>query len=141
MPDPLKASVNQGGWRKDSAGLMLPMGGGSSAKIFLQLPKEVQDIATSANTIARGNFAKELWPRLAMLSTIAGPDHVRTKMFIANITAGSMAEGGQASIKALMAMVNMLMPSALPTADGHRQADHNGKRRKEDSDDGRVVHE
>jgi hypothetical protein len=62
-------------------------------------------------------------------------------MFIANITAGSMAEGGQASIKALMAMVNMLMPSALPTADGHRQSDHNGKRRKEDSDDGRVVHE
>src|SRR4030042_1650578 len=113
MGDPLKASTNQSGWRKDSAGLMIPMWCGSSAKIFLQLPKEVQDIATSANTIARGNFAKELWPRLAILSTIAGPDHVRTKMFIANITAGSMAEGGQASIKALMAMVNMLMPSAL----------------------------
>jgi hypothetical protein len=141
MGDPLKASVNQSGWRKDSAGLMLPMGGGSSAKIFLQLPKEVQDIATSANTIARGNFAKELWPRLAMLSTIAGPDHVRTKMFIANITAGSMAEGGQASIKALMAMVNMLMPSALPTANGHHQMDHKVKKRNEDNDNGRVVNE
>lgn len=145
MPgDPLKASVNpgtQGGWRKDSAGLMLPMGGGSSAKIFMQLPKEVLDIATSANTIARGNFAKELWPRLAMLSTIAGPDHMRTRMFIANITAGSMAEGGQASTKALMAMVNMLMPSALPRADGHHQQDSSGKKRKEDSDDGRVIHE
>src|SRR5512136_977036 len=109
MGDPLKASVNQSGWRKDSAGLMLPMGSGSSAKIFMQLPKEIQEIATSANTLARGNFAKELWPRLAMLLTIA-PNHQGTQVFVANITAGSMAEGGQASIKALMAMVQMLMP-------------------------------
>lgn len=145
MPgDPLKASVNpgtQGGWRKDSAGLMLPMGGGSSAKIFMQLPKEVLDLATSANTIARGNFAKELWPRLALLSTIAGPGHLRTRMFIANITAGSMAEGGQGSTKALMAMVNMLMPSALPRADGHHQIDHGGKKGKDDGDDSRVIHD
>lgn len=98
MGDPLKASVNQSGWRKDSAGLMLPMGGGSSAKIFLQLPKEAQEIATSASTIARGNFAKELWPRLAMLLTIA-PNHRGTQIFVTNITAGSMAEGGRPALK------------------------------------------
>lgn len=119
MPDPLKASA-QGNWRKDSAGLLMPMGGSSSAKLLIQLPKEIQDIATSANTLARGKFSKELWPKLAMLSTIAGPEHIRTKMFIANITAGSMAEGGQASTNFLQGIVNMLVPSALPRADGYR---------------------
>lgn len=135
MPDPLKASTSQqGNWRKDNAGLLMPMGGSSSAKLLIQLPKEVQDIATSANTLARGKFSKELWPKLAMLSTIAGPDHTKTKMFIANITAGSMAEGGQASTNFLQGIVNMLVPSALPRADGYHPPGKNGGRAKRRDD-------
>ncbi len=141
MPDPLKASTSQqGNWRKDSAGLLMPMGGSSSAKLLIQLPKEVQDIATSANTLARGKFSKELWPKLAMLSTIAGPDHIKTKMFIANITAGSMAEGGQASTNFLQGIVNMLVPSALPRADGYHPPGKNGGRiKRRDDQRSKVV--
>ena len=136
MADPLKASIGsqQGNWRKDNAGLMMPIGGSSSAKLLMQLPKEIQDIATSANVLVRGHFRKDLWPKLAMLSTIAGPDHVKTKMFIANITAGSMAEGGQASTNFLQGIVQMLVPSALPRSDGFHPPGKNGdkaKRRKD----------
>lgn len=139
MPDPLKASPS-GNWRKDSAGLLMPMGGSSSAKLLIQLPKEVQDIATSANTLVRGKFSKELWPKLAMLSTLAGPDHVKTKMFIANITAGSMAEGGQASTNFLQGIVNMLVPSALPRADGYHPPGKDGdKAQRRDDQHSRVV--
>ena len=136
MTEPLKASMGgpQGNWRKDSAGLLMPMGGSSSAKLLIQLPKEVQEIATSANTLARGKFSKQLWPKLAMLSTLAGPDHVMTKMFIANITAGSMAEGGQASTNFLQGIVQMLVPSALPRADGYHPGGKNGDKGKRRED-------
>lgn len=124
MPDPLRASVPAGGnpnWRKDNAGVMLPMGGSSSAKMLMELPKEIRGIAAAANTLARGKFSKELWPKLALLSTIAGPDHLKTNQLIANITAGSMAEGGQASINYLQGITGVVVASAVPTADGHQQ--------------------
>jgi len=138
MPDPLKASMNTGGqgrWQKDSAGVMLPMGGGSSAKMLMELPKEVRDIAHMANVLVRGNFKSDLWPDLAMLVSLA-PNHMKTWIFIANITAGSMAEGGMASIKYLQGIVQMLATSALPVAEGHQTTK---ARVKKAGDNGKVA--
>ena len=118
MPQqPINASFGGGGWKRDSAGLMAPVGGSAGEKELLRLPKELETLATSANTLMRGRLAKELWPRLALLSTIAGPDHKRTKAFIANIVAGSMAENGLARTEYLEGVVKMLALSAMPYAD------------------------
>lgn len=123
MPgDPLKASFPQNttGWRKDNAGVMLPMGGSSSAKALMELPKEIRDIALSANIMARGKLSAELWPKLSLLNTLAPSTHLKTRMLTANIIGGSMGEGGQASINFLQGITGMLVPSALPVADGHQ---------------------
>jgi len=117
MPQqPINASFG-GGWRHDSAGLMAPVGGSAGERELLRLPKELENLATSANTLMRGRLARELWPRLALLSTIAGPNHDRTKAFIANIVAGSMAENGLARTEYLEGVVKMLALSAMPYAD------------------------
>lgn len=140
MPDPLKASFPGQGdpnWRKDNAGVMLPLGGSSSAKMLMELPKETRGIAIAANTLARGKFSKELWPKLALLSTIAGPDHEKTNQLIVNITAGSMAEGGQASINYLQGITGMLVSSALPVAEGHPQ--YKKASRNNGKNDGKVT--
>jgi len=92
--------------------MLMPMGGGVSAKELQQLAKEMRDIAPAANTLIRGNFSKDLWPDLAMLNAIA-PRHRLTQVFIASVTAGSMAEDGAAGKKFLMALTNMLAPGML----------------------------
>jgi len=134
MGNPLNASFSGdgGNWRRDNAGLLMPVGSGSGAKELIHLPKDIEAIAASANTLIKGNFTRELWPKLALLSTIAGPDHLRTKMFIANITAGSMAENSQATTNYLQGIVNMLVPSALPTPYGRYQSRGDGQKASKD---------
>ena len=97
---------------RDSSGMMAPVGSASSIKELIQLPKEMRDIALAANTLIRGKFTKELWPDLAMLNAIA-PRHRLTQVFIASVTAGSMAENGQATANFLQGSVNMIVPGAL----------------------------
>jgi hypothetical protein len=92
--------------------MLMPTGSASSAKELMQLPKEMRDIALAANTLIRGNFSSELWPDLALLNAIA-PRHMLTQIFIASVTAGSMAQNGQATTNTLQAMVNMIVPGAL----------------------------
>ncbi len=103
---------------RDSSGMMAPLGSSVSAKELQQLPKEMREIALAANTLIRGNFSKELWPDLSMLNAIA-PRHRLTQVFIASVTAGSMAEGGAASKKFLMGITNMLAPGMLQDNDHH----------------------
>lgn len=124
MTDPINASFG-GGWRRDNAGMMAPVGGSAGEKELLRLPKELENLATLANTIMRGRLSKELWPRLALLSTIAGPNHARTKIFIANIVAGSMAEKGLARNEYLEGLVRMLVPTSMPYAEKYPR-DGNG---------------
>jgi hypothetical protein len=113
MPSqPIRATPGGGGWIRDSSGMMAPVGSASSAKELMQLPKEMREIALAANTLIRGKFTKELWPDLAMLNAIA-PRHRLTQVFIASVTAGSMAENGQATANFLQGIVNMLVPSAM----------------------------
>lgn len=140
MPNnPIRASYGGGGgWMRDSSGMMAPVGGGTSAKMLIQLPKEVQEIAASANTLVRGKFSPELWPKLSLLSTLAGPNHLKTKMFIINVAAGSMAENGQASRNFLMGITNMLVPAAM--VDGKDLYPHEGGKSR-DNHKGKVVEE
>ena len=99
---------------RDSSGMMAPVGSSLSLKEFIQLPKEMREIALAANTLVRGNFSKDLWPDLAMLNAIA-PRHRLTQVFIASVTAGSMAQNGQATTNFLQGSVGMIAPSALST--------------------------
>lgn len=115
---PLRATPGSGNWMRDSSGMMAPVGGGNTAKMLLQLPKQEEQIAAAANTLVRGKFSRELWPCLSLLGTL-GEGHYKTRVFLDNITAGSMAENGQASANFLQGIVQMLAPSAMP-GDGHR---------------------
>jgi len=127
---PIGASFG-GGWRSDNAGMMAPVGGSAGEKELLRLPKELSpELAVSANTLMRGRLARELWPDLALLSTIA-PRHARTKLFIANITAGSMGEDGAARREYLEGLARMLVPSWGPTpAIPSKLRDGNGKKQQ-----------
>jgi len=137
MPtQPIRATPGSGNWMRDSSGMMAPVGGSISAKELQQLPKEMRDITLAANTLIRGNFSKELWPDLAMLNAIA-PRHRLTQIFIASVTAGSMAEGGAASKKFLMGITNMLAPGMLEDDTGRRY----DKRKKRNNRDGKVIDE
>lgn len=102
----------RGRWMRDNLGTQAPLGGSSSAKEFMQLPRDIDKLALATNTLIRGKFTKELWSDLAMLNAIA-PHHKLTQILIASVTAGSMAENGQATTNALQAAVNMLVPGAL----------------------------
>lgn len=108
MQDPLR----KGNWMRDGLGTQSPLGGFTNAKELQQLPSEMQKIALAANTLIRGNFNKDLWPDLAMANALA-PRHRGTQVFLASITAGSMAEDGAAGKKFLMALTNMLAPGML----------------------------
>lgn len=136
MPgDPLRASFGNGGWRHDNAGLMAPVGGSAGEKELLRLPKELADLAVSANTLMRGRLARELWPDLALLSTIA-PNHARTKLFIANVTAGSMGEDGAARREYLEGLARMLVPSWGPTpASPSKHGSNSKKQQKNNTED------
>lgn len=135
---PLGATPGGSGWIRDSSGMMAPVGSASSAKELQQLPKEMRDIALAANTLIRGNFSKELWPDLAMLNAIA-PRHRLTQVFIASVTAGSMAEGGAASKKFLMGITNMLAPGMLTQDDGRGRRDT--RKTTKFSKDGKLAEE
>lgn len=138
MPaQPIRATPGTGNWMRDSSGMMAPVGSATSAKELQQLPKEMREIALAANTLIRGNFSKELWPDLAMLNAIA-PHHRLTQVFIASVTAGSMAQDGAASKKFLMGITNMLAPGMLVEDDKRRWRD-NIKKRKDH--DGRTADE
>ena len=119
---PISAIPGGTGWMRDSSGMLAPVGGSIGAKELQQLPKEMRDITLAANTLIRGNFSKDLWPDLAMLNAIA-PRHRLTQVFIASVTAGSMAEGGAASKKFLMGITNMLAPGMLIEDDGRGRRD------------------
>ena len=134
MPDPLRASFGGGGWRHDNAGLMAPVGGSAGEKELLRLPKELADLAVSANTLMRGRLARELWPDLALLSTIA-PNHARTKLFIANVTAGSMGEDGAARREYLEGLARMLVPSWGPTPASPSKPSGNGKKQQNNNNE------
>jgi len=120
--------------------MMAPVGGGSSLKEFIQLPKEMREITVAANTLIRGKFTKDLWPDLAMLNAIA-PRHRLTQIFIASVTAGSMAENGQATTNFLQGNVQMLVPSALSSYYGQPQARRKDFRRFGKNNDGKVADE
>jgi hypothetical protein len=138
MPGPISAIPGgSGNWRRDTSGQLVPVGGSFSGKELMQLPKEMRQIALAANTLIRGNFSKDLWPDLAMLNAIA-PHHRLTQVFIASVTAGSMAEGGKATTKALMAMVNMLAPGMLSEEDTRSRRDQHKKYKNRD---GKVAEE
>jgi len=94
----------------------------------------MRDITLAANTLIRGNFSKELWPDLAMLNAIA-PKHRLTQIFIASVTAGSMAEGGAASKKFLMGITQMIAPQMLEDNTRHRY----DKPKKRNNNDGKVA--
>jgi hypothetical protein len=130
----------QGNWMRDNLGTMAPLGGSSSAKEFMQLPKDMDRLALAANTLIRGKFTKELWPDLAMLNAIA-PHHKLTQVFIASITAGSMAENGQATTNALQATVNMLVPGALSPYNAQSTNRRRDLHKTSKSNDGKVAEE
>ena len=121
---------------RDALGTQSPLGGFTSAKELQQLPSEMQKIALAANTLIRGNFSHDLWPDLAMLNAIA-PRHRLTQVFIASVTAGSMAEGGAASKKFLMGITNMLAPGMLADDNGQRQYDKRKAARFAKGNDGK----
>jgi hypothetical protein len=132
MPtQPIRATPGSGNWMRDSSGMMAPVGSSTSAKELMQLPKEMRDITLAANTLIRGKFTKELWPDLAMLNAIA-PRHRLTQVFIASVTAGSMAEEGAASKKFLMGITNMLAVDWLAEHDGRNRYGGPKKRKNQD---------
>lgn len=138
MPtNPIAAIPGGGGWMRDSSGMMVPVGGGVSAKELQQLPKEMREIALAANTLIRGNFSKDLWPDLSVAISIA-PRHRPTWGFIASITAGSMAERGAASKKFLMGITNMIAPGLLEEDGGRGRRDI---RKPKFSKDSKVAEE
>lgn len=124
-------------WMQDNLGTQAPFGGSISAKELMQLPSEMQKITVAANTLIRGNLSKDLWPDLAMLNAIA-PRHRLTQVFIASVTAGSMAEDGHASKKFLMGITNMLAPGMLEEADRRTRYDKHKKRK---GNDGKIADE
>jgi len=135
MPtQPIGATPGGGGWIRDSSGMMAPIGSASSAKELQQLPKEMRDITLAANTLIRGNFSRDLWRDLAMLNAIA-PKHRLTQIFIASVTAGSMAEGGAAGKKFLMGITQMIAPQMLEDNTRHRY----DKLKKRNNNDGKVA--
>lgn len=132
MQDPFK-SFRQGNWVRDNLGTQSPLGGSISAKELMQLPNEMQKLTLAAGTLIRGNLSKDLWPDLSMLNAIA-PRHRLTQIFIASITAGSMAEDGAASKKFLMGITNMLATQWLTKDDGRKRYGSPKKRK-----DGEAV--
>lgn len=137
---PINATPGGGGWIRDSSGMMAPVGSASSIKEMIQLPKEMRDITLAANTLIRGKFTKELWPDLAMLNAIA-PRHRLTQVFIASVTAGSMAENGQATANFLQGSVNMLVPGALSPYNSLPQNRRKDAHKTSKNQDGRVPEE
>ena len=118
-----RGSWGSGNVRWDDLGVQVPFGSSSGEKELIRLPKELEKLATSANTILRGRLSKEVGTLLALLNIIAGDDD-GTKAFTANIIAASMAEGGLARSEYLMGLARMLVPSSMPSTyavshDGH----------------------
>jgi len=142
MPgDPLRASANTGGqsnWKRDSAGVIIPVGGSNSAKMLMEMPKEVREWALAANVLARGNFDDGLEQELAFLCSLA-PGHIKTLQLVINLAGGSMGKGGRASVNFLQGIVQMIAPSALPAGDGHQQLAKIRKRK--DGNNGKVATE
>jgi hypothetical protein len=130
----------QGNWMRDNLGTMSPLGGRTDAKELMQLPKEMQDIALAANTLIRGKFTKELWPDLAMLNAIA-PHHRLTQVFIASVTAGSMAENGQATANFLQGIVQMLSPQSMSPYNSLPPNKRRDSRKIDRNHDGKVSEE
>jgi len=119
---------------------MAPLGGSSSAKEFMKLPTEIDKLALATNTLIRGKFTKELWSDLAMLNAIA-PHHKLTQIFIASVTAGSMAENGQATTNALQAAVNMIVPGALSPYNAQLVNRRQDSRRFGKNHEGKIAEE
>ena len=130
-----RGQYGSGNVRFDELGTMVPFGGGSGEKELIRLPKELEKLATSANTILRGRLSKEVGTLLALLNVI-GSDDDGTKSFTGLIIAATMAEGGLARSEYLMGLARMLVPSSMPSTyavshDGHDQRDHNQKNKKD----------
>jgi len=114
-----------GNLRYDSLGIPVPLGGTNPEKELIRLPKEVEQVARSANVLLRGMLPRPVAARLAVLNSIAGHNG-RILGFLANIVAASSGEDGFARNQYLMALAQMLVPSAMPSwkqasSDGHRK--------------------
>jgi len=130
MPNPMKSSWGGGNMKWDDLGIPVPFGGSSGEKELIRLPKELERIATSANTLLRGRLSREVGAFLALLNIIA-PNDDGTKMFTANIVAASLAESGLARNEYLMGLVRMLVPSVMPST--HAPVfSHDGQGRRAD---------
>ena len=132
-----RGSWSSGNMRGDDLGLQVPFGGSSGEKELIRLPKELERLALSANTILRGRFSKEVGTLLAVANSIAGDDD-GTKGFTANLAAASMAEGGLARSEYLMGLARMLVPSSMPSTyavshDGHDKR-YSSQTHKKDED-------
>lgn len=118
-----------GNWARDNLGNQVPMGSGSDAKEFMQLPQDLRSFLPAANAIMRGNLSEKLWPHIAKALAIAG-DHAPTKRFLIAIVAASAAQNGQAVSNAMQVAVNMLAVPALSPVlanpqkrgDGHKES-------------------
>lgn len=118
-----RGPFGSGNMQGDPLGLLVPSGGSGLEKELIRLPRELEKLATSANTILRGRLSREVGTLLALLNIIGGDDD-GTKSFTALIIAASMAEGGLARSEFLMGLARMLVPSSMPSAyafshDGH----------------------
>lgn len=133
MPGPFDVQ-RFGNWARDNLGNQVPMGSGSDAKEFMQLPQDLRSFLPAANAIMRGNLSEKLWPRIAKALAIAG-DHAPTKRFMLAIVAASAAQNGQATTNAMQVAVNMLAVPALSPTLAHPQKRGNGH--KGNKDDGR----
>jgi hypothetical protein len=136
MPGQFDQSFRSGNWARDNLGTQVPMGSGSDAKEFMQLPHDIRNFLPAANAVMRGNLSEKLWPWIAKALAIAA-DHVPTKRFMLAIVAASAAQNGQATTNAMQVAVNMLAIPGLSTVLAHPQRRGNGH--KESKDDRRIV--
>lgn len=134
MPGPFDVQ-KFGNMARDGLGTMVPLGTGSDAKEFMQLPQDLRSFLPAANAIMRGNLSEKLWPRIAKALAIAG-DHEPTKRFMVAIVAASAAQNGQATTNAMQVAVNMLAVPALSPTIANPQKRGNGHR---DGRDGNRI--
>ena len=135
MPGPFDVQ-KFGNWGRDNLGTQVPMGSGSDAKEFMQLPQDIRSFLPAANAVMRGNLSEKLWPHIAKALAIAG-DHAPTKRFMVAIVSASAAQNGQATTNAMQVAVQMLAERGLSTVLAHPQRRGNGH--KESKSDGRST--
>jgi hypothetical protein len=102
-------SQQRGGMRGDELGVMVPFGGGNSAKEMIRPPKEVTERSPAAGILNRGNIRPDLYGLYALAATLAGT-HKPTLSFLDNFTNAGLGVLGRARREFLMADAKMLVP-------------------------------